>query len=365
MKNLVFFYPKIEDDGLKKTFITYLNFFSNKYNIILITSSSNLKISKRYLNKIRIDYVKSSIFKRINLINNLLCLLKIFKYLNKKTVFFSLDKHSYLLALKIIKINFNLILRIPNPIMRKKVTRNSFFSNNAGNFIGNLDLRLSKYADKVVVYSKQNLNFLKKKYGLKNQVLIRNFFEKKNIVSKKKIKKFYNIFFIGRLEVNKDPFFFLNSLNKIKNFKINIHIIGEGSEKKRLLKLRNIHNKNNIKIYGHINNPFKKFYKNIDLFCLTSKFDGTPNVLGEAISFKIPCVAPRSVGNVNELLGYGRFGNIYKPEDEKSFIAAVTKALKNYNQSINKAYLAYKNLELYSKKNTLEKLNKVLINLTS
>ena len=72
--------------------------------------------------------------------------------------------------------------------------------------------------------------------------------------------------------------------------------------------------------------------------------------MGEAISFKIPCVAPRSVGNVNELLGYGRFGNIYKPEDEKSFIAAVTKALKNYNQSINKAYLAYKNLELHSKK---------------
>ena len=51
--------------------------------------------------------------------------------------------------------------------MRKKVTRNSFFSNNAGNFIGNLDLRLSKYADKVVVYSKQNLNFLKKNMVLK------------------------------------------------------------------------------------------------------------------------------------------------------------------------------------------------------
>ena len=88
MKNLVFFYPKIEDDGLKKTFITYLNFFSNKYNIILITSSSNLKISKKFLIKIKIDYVKSSIFKKINLISNLLCLFKIFKYLDKKTVFF-------------------------------------------------------------------------------------------------------------------------------------------------------------------------------------------------------------------------------------------------------------------------------------
>ena len=87
--------------------------------------------------------------------------------------------------------------------------------------------------------------------------------------------------------------------------------------------------------------------------------------MGEAISFKIPCVAPKSVGNVNELLGNGKFGNIYKSEDEKSFIAVVTKALKNYNQSINKAKLAYKNLELYNKKNTLEKLNKCLIDLTT
>ena len=87
-------------------------------------------------------------------------------------------------------------------------------------------------------------------------------------------------------------------------------------------------------------------------------------MLFRSISFKIPCVAPKSVGNVNELLGNGNFGNIYEPEDEKSFIAVVTKALKNYNQSINKAKLAYKNLELYNKKNTLEKLNKSLINLT-
>ena len=53
--------------------------------------------------------------------------------------------------------------------MTKKFTRNSFFSNYAGNFIGNLDLSLSKYADKVVVYSKQNLNFIKKNMVLKTR----------------------------------------------------------------------------------------------------------------------------------------------------------------------------------------------------
>ena len=158
-------------------------------------------------------------------------------------------------------------------------------------------------------------------------------------------------------------FFFLNSLIKVKKNNFKIHIIGEGSEKIKLIRLKNKYNKKHIKIYGHINNPFERFHKKIDLFCLTSKFDGTPNVLGEAISYKIPCVAPRSVGSVDELLGNGRFGNIYEPKNEKKFINVVTKALDNYKQSIQKANLAYSNLKLYSRKNTLEKLDNNIINL--
>lgn len=315
MKNLVFFYPKIEDDGLKKTFITYLNFFSNKYKIILITGNYNFKISNKLKKNIKIDYIKYSIFRKISYVNNFFCLLKIFKYFNKRNIFFSLDKHLYLLVLKVLKFNFNLILRIPNPISTKK--KNYLFSGYAGNFIGDLDLNLSKCADKVIVYSKKNYNFIKIKYNLKNLILIRNFFEKKSKIKKKKIKNLYNIFFIGRLEDNKDPFFFLNSLIKVKKNNFKIHIIGEGSEKIKLIRLKNKYNKKHIKIYGHIDNPFERFHKKIDLFCLTSKFDGTPNVLGEAISYKIPCVAPRSVGSVDELLGNGRFGNIYEPKNEK------------------------------------------------
>ena len=363
MKNLVFFYPKIDDDGLKRTFILYLKFFSKKYNIAVITSSSNLKVPKELLSKIKVDSIENSILEKISFINNFLCLCKIFKYLNKKTVFFSLDKHSYLLVLKFFKINFKLILRIPNPIMKKRILENKFFSNYAGNFIGNLDLKLLRYADKVIVYSKKNFNFVKKKYKLNNLILVRNFFEKKRKIKNKKMKKSYNIFFIGRLEINKDPYFFLNSLIKIKNLNFKIHIIGEGSEKKKLKKLKSMNDKINIKIYGHIHDPFEKLNKDIDLFCLTSRFDGTPNVLGEAISYKIPCIAPKSVGSVDELLGNGKFGNVYKPGNEKSFINNVTKAIKNYRQSIFKANLAYTNLELFNKKNTLDRLNKNILNL--
>ena len=88
MNKLVFFYPKIEDDGLKKTLITYLKFFSEKYDVILITGSMNFKISKKLVNKIKIDYIKNSVINRIKLINNLFCFFKMFKYFNKKNIFF-------------------------------------------------------------------------------------------------------------------------------------------------------------------------------------------------------------------------------------------------------------------------------------
>ena len=131
------------------------------------------------------------------------------------------------------------------------------------------------------------------------------------------------------------------------------------------MRLKKRYNKKKIRLYGHVDKPFEKFHKNIDLFCLTSKFDGTPNVLGEAISYKIPCVAPKSVGSVNELLNNGRTGNIYNPGNEKSFINVVTKTLYNYKRSVKKANLAYADLDLYNKTNTLEKLNKIIINLAS
>ena len=99
-------------------------------------------------------------------------------------------------------------MRIPNPIMTLQKKENYFFSNYVGNFIGNLDLILAKYADKVVIYSKKNFKFLKEKYKLKNLVLIRNFFEKKNKIKNKKVKKFYNIFFVEGLKKIKILYFF-------------------------------------------------------------------------------------------------------------------------------------------------------------
>ena len=105
-------------------------------------------------------------------------------------------------------------------------------------------------------------------------------------------------------------------------------------------------------------NAIKRLNKKIDIICITSKFDGTPNVLGEAVSYKIPCLAPKGVGLSNLILLNGKGGYLYEPNSNKNFQLQLKSMLLNYNKAINKSNLAYKKLERFNYKNTLIKLKK-------
>tara|TARA_B100000575_G_C23143352_1_gene666231 strand:- start:10300 stop:11397 length:1098 start_codon:yes stop_codon:yes gene_type:complete len=362
MKNIVFYYPVIYQDGLKTTFEKYIKFFKKKFNIILITNSPKKFFSGKQYSHVKVHNLNNLILRRFKHLNGICCLLKIFRYLNNKSIIFSLDNHYFLTILKIFIRNFKLVIRIPNPIITsnnslKRKYQARFFSKNPGLPLGRFETQLMRFSEKLIVSSREQILYLKKKYKFSNLILIRNIFEKK--ITKKKITKVKNIFFIGRLSDSKDPFFFINNLLEVrKKYLVNIHVIGDGELKNRILKL--FGKNKSIKFYGHVKKPFEKFYKKIDLFCLTSKFDGTPNVLGEAISYCIPCMAPKNVGNVNELLGNGKFGSIYAPQNNFSFQNVLIKAMQNPRKIERKAQMASKNLVKFSKENTFTKLEKVL-----
>ena len=116
----------------------------------------------------------------------------------------------------------------------------------------------------------------------------------------------------------------------------------------------------NIKFHGYLKNPLIKMHKIIDLVCVTSKYDGTPNILGEALSYKIPCLAPTKVGLSNYLLKNGKFGYLYKPGNNKSFQKQIKNILNNYHLAINKTKKGFKSLDRFNKRNTLIKLEKLI-----
>ncbi len=339
-KKIIFFYPLIKNDGLKSTYESYNSFLKSKFKVEIF---SLYKFNEK----------KVSVFYQ-NLINILKIISKLLKH-EKEHIFFSLNSHYFLHFFKILGLKFKLVSRIPNPV---DINPPFFPSFNAGHKLSRLEIFLLRYSDKVIIYSKKNFDLLKKKYKLKNLELIRNYFPKKNVKLKK--RKIRNLFFVGRFVESKNPIFFLKCcLKLLKNLDIKIHFVGHGHLKEKLKELSKDFKKKVI-FHEFVRYPFKKFHKKIDLFCLTSLFDGTPNVLGEAISYKIPCIAPKNVGSSNELLNNGKCGTLFLSNNSQSFMKEIKSIISNSKKLQSKTLKAYKSLEKYNKENTLKKLEKVI-----
>jgi len=363
---LIFFLPNITKDGLKRTFELYCNYLVKYFDITLITNTNHTNYLKEINSKIKVVNPNNYFFSKFYSLNNIYCTYIALKFFGNGTTIFSLDGHFWLLFSKFLGSKIKLALRIANPLYNpknseeKKFLNRRFFSCGPGEELGKLDLFFFKTADLITLYTNKHFTYLKKNYQIKNLKIIRNYFSQKKVLTKKN-KKIFRVYFIGRLHESKDPKFFLRNIIKVQQeLKIKIHIVGSGPLKKDL-KLMIRKYKKDVHLQGFVKEPFKKFNKKIDLFCLTSKFDGTPNVLGEAISYKIPCIAPRDVGCVNELLNKGKYGTLYSPNNDKDFRSKLKYSLNNYKISILKANKAYLNLAMYNKKNTLEKLKNELL----
>ena len=115
---------------------------------------------------------------------------------------------------------------------------------------------------------------------------------KKVLVGKKTI----NLLAVGRLEPIKQFDELIHSFKQLDNKKYKLTIIGDGSERSKLIKM--IGNATNIDLVGAL--PRKKTLfrmKNCDFLIITSKTEGLPTVFFEALSYGKQCICT-NVGDV-------------------------------------------------------------------
>jgi glycosyltransferase involved in cell wall biosynthesis len=79
---------------------------------------------------------------------------------------------------------------------------------------------------------------------------------------------------------------------------------------------------------GFTENPFSAVTR-ADVFVLSSTFEGSPNVLLEALAVRTPVVATDCPGGPRELLGQGRFGRLVPVGQPRALAEAIVATLEH------------------------------------
>ena len=138
-------------------------------------------------------------------------------------------------------------------------------------------------------------------------------------------------------------------------------IVGEGPQREELEKLaKELKIEHDVLFLGFQQNPYKYMAKS-SVFVLSSKFEGLPNVLIEAMACGVPIISSDCDFGPREILKNGKYGILVPVGDEKKMAEAIIELLKNEDLrkalivaskervkefSIEKSVKSYKNLFL-------------------
>lgn len=118
----------------------------------------------------------------------------------------------------------------------------------------------------------------------------------------KSVTKTPTILNVGRLEYQKNQELLIRTFSKINAPNWKLIIIGNGSLKAKLTKLIEALNINDRVTLIDSTKSISKFYNSSSIFVSTSRFEGFPNALTEAMHFGLPCIATDCPSGPSELI---------------------------------------------------------------
>ena len=345
--------PSIEGGGVEKNMFIVSNYLSQKFKVSVITISKKFK--KKFSKKINLISLKSDNWdkksRRFKYFLSIILLIKeILK--NKNLAVFAFQANIYCII--ICKIfNIKVIVRsnsapigwTKNPL--KKIIFKFFIQK----------------ADKIMVNSFEFKKDLKNEFNV-NSICIYNPLDQKNIINKSKLhsknffknKKNLKILNIGRFTEQKDQRTLIKSLALIKSV-VNFEaiIVGRGILKSDLKKdINNLKLSNNVKIINFLENPYP-LINQTELFILSSRYEGLPNVLLESLVLKKFIISSNCRTGPKEILLNGKGGLLFKVGDHKNLAKKIIYYYKNKSKCKKLLKYSISQLNRFNYKDNLKK----------
>lgn len=149
---------------------------------------------------------------------------------------------------------------------------------------------------------------------------------------------------VGRVSREKGPDVLLSSLPEIEIPRLQVSIIGTGRERPALeRRVMELGLESVVSFHGLIPDA-AELYRAFDVFVLSSRTEGTPISLFEAIGAGIPVVATK-VGGVPDVVRHGEDGLLVPPEDPAALAGAVRSVYEDPSAAQERASSARRRLQ--------------------
>ena len=301
-KKIIFYIPSIEGGGVEKNLYLLIKHLPKQIGKIHIITASKKKDNSKNINYICPNSQYWS--KRSRTLKNIICIYLLIKNFWSSNVVI-LSFQSNLTSIIISKIfRFRVLIRL-NTSLKKYLD----------NFLKRITFKFFYSLSDIIIVNSKFFQKELKEINLKSYLIYNlNTYEKK----RKKLdffKKFngLKILNIGRLTHQKDQLTLIKSLGILKKKNINFRcsIIGRGALKNILVsEIKKLKLKKYVKLVGFKNHA-EKYISQSDVFVLSSKFEGLPNVLIESQKYGVPIISSNCPTGPSEILMNGKLGELF------------------------------------------------------
>lgn len=303
MKKIIFIINNLGEGGTQRVFLNLLNNLNKeKYNVVLVLTKSKgdyFKLLKKDVKVIELNCKKARFFP-----------FKLYKHLKKESpdiVISGLTDNNLIIGFTLAKLLKNI----------KFIARESNTLTKSCSKIKKIFIKISYKSFSQIISQSEDMerdlkdNFKISSKKINNPVDIEKI--NNSLKENKEIEldlEYKNILCVGKLSSQKGFDMAINTMKYIKDKKVRLSIMGSGNDEEKLKKqVKELKLNKKVIFLGRKSNPYI-YMKKADLFVLSSRYEGFPNVLLEANACGTYALTNNCPGGINEIIEEGLNGSV-------------------------------------------------------